>query len=158
MTMLMYVTLLEAAAFFDETDFEDTWSTYSDALKTKAIKRATLTIEKIPFYGKKYNREQDFQFPRIRHQGSKICYWDVDKDTNEIVVPERVKKAVMVQAKALLDYKDNRIIKIQRAGITSISIGSSSESYDLTKTLFHPKFNIINEAVDFLQPYILKGF
>jgi len=144
----MYGSLAEADIYFDDNDLSETWDTFSDTQKIKALNLATKQIDRFPLHGEKYDDTQDNEFPRLYYNDGYKYYWNNNKDTGIIEVPENIKEATYIQAKFLLEYKDSNRIKAQKEGVTSLSVGSTSESYNLTKlgviqNLNRASYNII---------------
>jgi len=155
----MYGSIAEADTYFDD-DLSGTWDNYLDTQKGKALRQATKQIDRLAYRGEKYDDNQENQFPRILRTGTRTIYFDYDPHTGTVVVPSDVEEATYMQAKYLLDYNagtDKRGRAI-RAGITSISTGGTSESYDKSISPVDIETGIVIEAQALLKKYFLVGW
>lgn len=155
--MQIYGSLEDANLFFDEIDIEGLWENYSDEQKIKSLNLATKRIDSLQFQGKKYQYDQKREFPRVIMQGQIYLYWDVDNTNGTIVVPRSIIEATYKQAYLQIKNIDNQTINAQNRGITSISIGSTSESYDINKVPQDPRTKIFLEVMSDIKNYILSG-
>lgn len=153
----MYGSIALANAFFEHYDLSETWETYSDALKTKALNKATTQIDRLPFVGKRYTDDQDNEFPRIICENGVYHYFDSDPDDGSIVIPTKIYNATYIQAKFLLDTRSNPTVQALEMGITSISAGSTSQSLDNNILPLNPKTGICQEAEALLKPFLVIG-
>lgn len=121
-----YVTVAEAATYFEHHPDGATWTALaSDTVRGQYLILATTNIDMEPIDGDKYNNgttsgvpNQALRFPR-----------PVDYDTAKYI-PVAVKKACYEQALyvAKTGTASTRAT-LQDQGVTSISIGDTSESY-----------------------------
>lgn len=112
-TTTAYVTAEEATAYFATRLHAEAWAALSADDKPKALGMATRVIDRQLLKGRKTDSAQALAFPR---------YPDTE-------VPETVKDACCEEALALLERGDNQRRKLQAEGVTSITIGSLSETY-----------------------------
>lgn len=153
----MYGSVSEADTYFSTYDFTGVWDSFSTSQKTAALNRATLMIDRLHFRGEKYQSDQDNAFPRIVYVNRRMVYFDENSD-GEIVVPDRVKHAAYEQAKYMLSTQtDQSLIKL-RQGITSISVGSTSESYNTDLLPEDLETGICRESQSLLENYLLVGW
>lgn len=86
-----YCTLEEAQTYFDDVRLDaDAWDDSESLKQLKALKAATLSIDRLSFIGKKTTSTQLYEFPR-------------DGDT---LVPDEIKRACCELALAFLDGVD----------------------------------------------------
>lgn len=164
MALEFYGTVADADSFFSETDLDGTWATFSATDKEKALKVATRKIEELPFAGEKHIHGQTLEFPRIVLPPNKPnIIWDIEND-GDIVVPRTVIEATYLQAKFELELRQaanagiNQVIKAQALGITRISVGGTSESYDLKNKLVNDETGLITIVERRLEPYLQTGW
>lgn len=156
-----YISVLEANTFFAEDLRETFWNTFSTPEKEKALLMATSQIDSLPFAGQKITTSQEREFPRFWYLAGKKYYWD-SIDGN-IEVPNNIKTAVCEQALFNLKFYGNASIEgcqryvLQEAGVTSISLGGISESYDLENVQLLSKFSVIKKVYNLIQKYLLTG-
>lgn len=150
----MYGTLTEANTYFETYDLTGLWTSYTTAQRTIALNKATLQIDKLPFDGYRYSSEQTLEFPRVKDYGFKMVYYDVNSD-GEIIVPVDVEQATYLQAKFLLDTQTNCTVEALKMGITSISVGKTSQTVDLSISPVHPVYGIFREAFELLKKYLV---
>lgn len=157
MAIAMYGTRVEADTYYDDIGLSGTWDLYTNTQKDKALQRATIQIDHLPFLGEKYNyTTQTRAFPRIVYSFRGEIVYDTDTSGN-VIVPEAVRYAVYTQAKFLLDNASNSAVQALQAGIVSQSIGSTSETYDKDLLPLDLKTGICREAMELLKPYLLGG-
>lgn len=155
----MYGTLSDADTFF-ENDLTGTWDNYTDAQKTKALNEATRIINQLHYRGEKYDYtpDQNDQFPRIEQTPTRTYYFDDDFDNGGVKVPTDVERAAYMQAKYLLDSIVGNLHGVAekvRAGITSISTGGTSESYDKSASAVDVKTGLHRDAFNLLKKYMI---
>jgi len=156
----MYGSIVLADAFFEDYDFEGTWNGtggYTDVQKEKALEKATMQIDRLKFLGEKYDYDQNNQYPRAYNDGQRTRYFDIDTDGN-IETPENILHATYIQAKWLLDTKDNATIQALMFGITSISVCKTSQTIDSSLMPFNPKTGICSEAYELIKPYMMWSY
>ena len=153
-----YVTVEEADAFFADKFFADTspWAEATSEEKEKALITATRRIDALPLVGAPADPIQALAFPRafatregVRHN------WDEPEPGVyvETGVLPNVKRACMEEALATLAGGEEPLrVRLQRQGVTSAKVGSTSESYSGTGAL---RPALISEAASgYLEPYI----
>jgi len=145
------------------SDLTGTYANYSSTQKTNALIEATRLIDRLPFRGEKYQLAptQELQFPRIV-RATHLLYLDYDLTLGTVIVPPDVIQSAYMQAKFLLDMhigKDSKG-KALLSGLTSLSVGGTSESYSTDKALasVDPATNIVREAHRLLEKYMLVGW
>ena len=151
-----YGTVDLADGYFEEVAVSDTWFSYSTAQKKAALKKATRDVDKLPLAGRKFDFIQALQFPRVLDYDFKQIIFDVTV-AGQIVVPSTVLEAAYLQAKFILDSSDNDVVRAVKNGITSQSIGSTSESYDKSMLPIDFKTGICRESYELLVPYLATG-
>ncbi|MFH0814312.1 MAG: DnaT-like ssDNA-binding protein [Pseudomonadota bacterium] len=156
MAITIYGTLEKANIYFDDIGLSDTWDLYTDTQKNRALARATKQVDNLHYAGEKYEYTQARKFPRSLDCYRGQIYLDVDTDGN-VITPIPVEEATYIQAKFLLDYADDAAINALNAGITSQSIGSTSESYDKAMLPIDVKSGLCRESLELLKPYLLGG-
>ena len=157
----MYGTLAEAETYFTD-ELSGTWGDYTDGQKTVALEEATRQIDRLQFKGEKYqwSPTQTLAFPRVFNFNCQTIYFDEDLTNGGVVVPTDVEHATYLQAKHLLDVAigGDSTGQALRAGITSRSILSTSESYDKTLSPVDLKTGIHRDAMQLLEKYLLVGW
>lgn len=157
--MSMYGSLDEANTYFLENDFEVEWEGFTNPRKIQALNRATQIIDELPLQGRKYITTQDNEFPRTWHYQGISTVWDQDLDTGVIEVPADVEHAAYWQARFMLMRNkagSKTRYKAQKAGVTSLSVGSTSESYDLSKIGFDRETGLCEDAMRLIRKYLLE--
>ena len=112
-TITAYVTIEEAETYFASRLHVDPWTEAGDSDKQVALTMATRAIDRLQLRGRKADPEQGLAFPR--HPNADV--------------PMAVKEACCEEALALMERGDSQRRKLQAEGITSITIGSLSETY-----------------------------
>lgn len=157
--MTTYGSVTAADTFF-ANDLTGTWAPYSASDKGKALAEATRLIDALPLAGEKYELapQQELEFPRIFRMSNRIIYWDVHP-VNGIVVPPDVLAAVYIQAKYLLDYRANVDDRgrMDRRGVSSVSTGGTSESYDRDRLSYDVDTGLVREASALMKKYLVWG-
>lgn len=162
--MGIYGTRAEADTYFGLRDFEGKWATFSNDQKDKALQVATDQVDRLEYAGQRFSgTEQLLAFPRILDSfaSREQRVWDVDFTTGDIVVPEKVRRATFEQANHLLATLSGSELSCKlREGLTSISIGSTSESYDLSRRdqFVSRRTSLVIDAKDLLEEYILRWY
>lgn len=155
--MTNYISVDYADSYFFPIDLTNLWDTYTDEQKAKAINLATKQINKLNFLGERYIFSQELEFPRILYQGDVVYYFDSDRNGN-IQIPPDVLEACAIQAKFLLDSQNSVQIQSLKLGITSVSIGSTSESYDTNLLPIDIDTGLCRESFALLRKYIALGY
>ena len=157
--MVNYGSVVDADAFFDDR-VGSTWPNFTTPDKTKALTQATNQIDHLQFKGFRFIFTQLLEFPRSFAGGTRSVIFDIDQTTGDVIVPRRVIEATYLQAKFILDQAlggDQSGEQI-RAGITSISIGGTSESYDKSISPVDIQSGILRDALFLLGQYLLVAY
>jgi hypothetical protein len=119
----------------------------ADPVKAAALELATDRFDTARRYqGRKYDAAQALEFPRVAYESGASAFdrgvasaaaerstgaqiWDWDDDANAAVVPDRVKRAVLYEANAIIDGSRDEILDAIANGLASQSAGGLSESY-----------------------------
>ena len=117
----MYTDLEYADAYFGDRYGADQWRAAAEIPKAQALATATRSIDMQRLRGRKTDDAQPLAFPRA-------IYWRGAWNT-ETEIHEAVKAATCEEALAILSQDTQRAAR-QREGLTSVSIGDASESYD----------------------------
>lgn len=161
MALSFYGTVAKADTFWSETEITNAWFAATIAKKTALLKKATMQIDRLAFRGEKVNVQQALQFPRIAEiSPGRYTYYDVDVLTGSgsIIVPLNVEYATYIQAKGILEYEDDEVIQALLAGVTSISIGQTSMSFNANDLPVNPKTRLFREAEELLMQYFATGW
>ncbi|MDP4143185.1 MAG: hypothetical protein Q8936_01705 [Bacillota bacterium] len=158
-----YIDLDYANNYFSERLYTDPWNSAGDDTKVKAILMATKKIERQPLQGRKAVNNQVLQFPRMIYSYNNYNWLDsyfVTENGNKYItssqgwiieseVSERVKQAVCEEALALLEFGNNKRLKLQQQGVKSFSVSKLSETYTGSTIKI-----LSQEAKELLQPYL----
>lgn len=99
--------------------FAEDWTGATIDTKEKAIKEATLKIDRIRMQGVKADEDQLLQFPRIM------------TGIDDTIVPIEIKNAVCEEAYAILKFGNTARYNAQYSGVFSLTVeGVASESYN----------------------------
>ena len=142
-TTTAYVTKEEAEIYFTSRLHVDPWLDASDSDKQAALAMATRAIDRLTLKGRKAALGQSLAFPR-------------HPDTD---VPVAVKDACCEEALALLGRGNSQRRKLQAEGITSITLGSLSETYapGAGGSGAAGRGLLSQEAKELLRPWLLGG-
>jgi hypothetical protein len=99
-----------------------------DAAKLAVLSMATLRLDNSRWQGRKYDPDQELEFPRVPYGDTRV--WDWDATAEEAVVPQAVKVAVMFEADWIQSGTADRVQQALSAGLTSQSTGNLSETYN----------------------------
>jgi hypothetical protein len=165
-----YVTVEDAEDYLAAITYIDAWDAADAATQLRALLQASDQIDALPLAGMPYadwlvgqRNQQERAFPRIAlddpaewpapRRSASGTLWDQDAD-GDAVVPERVKRACVLQALMLLARPD-RLARIQDQadGMTYQAAGGSTEMYDAAKAVRV----VCAEAMLLLRPYLLKS-
>jgi hypothetical protein len=124
-----------------------------EALRTKALEKATLQIDDLPLVGRKYDENQTLAFPRYKDYGFRVDYFA--QTTTGISVPVDVERATYIQAKYLLDSRTNCTIKALEMGITNVTIGRTSQTVDMSLSPVNLQWGLCREAMKLLQKFLV---
>ena len=158
-----YIDVTNAENYFAERLFTDVWNNSTSDDKAKALIMATKKIDRQPLTGRKASDSQVLQFPRSIYSYNRDNWFNsysITEEGNKYIsssqgwiteseVSESVKNAVCEEALALLEFGNNKRLKLQQQGVKSMSLGKMSETYsgEVIKILSQ-------EAKEFLQPYL----
>lgn len=168
-----YISVEDADAYFLEAFIREPdaalWPGLSEEDKGKVLIAATRRIERLTFVGRRKEALQSLQFPRcyatsreprdpadalaedglLAHYRGDPVRWECEE-----AVPKAVLDAVCEEALALLksagDAQGDLRSKLQRQGVSSVKIGSTSESYSGAG----PAELHSTEAEQLLAPYL----
>ena len=119
--MASYISVEDADVYFGDRYGADQWRAATEVHKAQALATATRSIDMQRLRGRKADDAQPLAFPRA-------IYWRGAWSTED-AVPEAVKAATCEEALAILSQDTQRAAR-QRDGLTAVSIGDASESYD----------------------------
>lgn len=109
-----YITLSEAADILGGSAYFESWNALSVEQQESALRSAAMHIDMLPLAGTKLSTEQTLEFPRKPYN----------------TVPQQVKIAQAFEAAEIADSEKYERISLQAQGVTSITLGSISESYN----------------------------
>lgn len=134
----MYMTLLEAEAYFLTRLNTEAWDSATDDEKTAGLTMATEAIDRLNYLGDMTDSDQANQFPR-------------DADT---VVPDDIKKACAEDALMLLDGFDVEL-ELEQLNMVSQGYANVRSTYDRTAPPPHIVAGIASSvAWRYLKPYL----
>lgn len=134
-----YITVDEADKYLKCIDSSEVWFNLDEDKKEFNLRRAAWNIDALPLNSYKSSIYQDMQFPR-----------GLEKE-----IPEQVKLAQALEALALSDVQSAQRRQLRTDGITSVTLGSASESY--SGSIGRADISLIsNEACKLLRRW-LKG-
>ena len=138
---MAYATIEEATEYFAVRLFADAWDRASNSVKPIALAMAARAIDRLPLSGWKTDPEQSRAFPRY-------------PDTS---VPEAVKHACCEEALAILAAQgESQRRKLQAEGVTSVTVGSVSETYAGAGSTTAGGSDLLSrEAKGLLRPWLL---
>jgi hypothetical protein len=114
-----YVTLAEAKEYLaDNAEF----MALADGAMETLLKKATMQIDSMRFFGEKATYNQALAFPRTLTDAYGQPY-------SQDAIPSKVKMATCEQAAHILDGTSTKRMQMQEDGVRSASIGDVSESY-----------------------------
>lgn len=61
---MSYLTISDAQTYFDTAFHTESWDRADTALRNKALARATIIIDRLPYLGHKLTSDQENEFPR----------------------------------------------------------------------------------------------
>jgi hypothetical protein len=158
-----YIDIEYATGYFSERLFSDPWDNANDDDKAKALIMATKKIDRQPLVGRKATAAQGLECPRSIYSYNKNFFGDccfVTQDGGKYItnsqgwiveneVSENIKNAVCEEALALLDFGNDKRLKLQKQGVKSFSVSKMSETYSGTTRKL-----LSEEAREFLKPYL----
>lgn len=141
--MAAYLTIIEANELAATLPNLAAWNAQPDlAIREAALLLASDRFDLArPYQGRRYAADQDREFPRVAYDAPAVetglsdrtvvasTIWDWDADAAAAVVPDKVKRAVLYEANAILDGSRDRIQQAIHNGLAGQSIGSASETY-----------------------------
>lgn len=119
----------------------------TSAQKTAALEAATLRIDSaVRYQGEKYDPAQALEFPRNPYPSQSLgqpiswppyppsspaglTIWDWDADNNVAIVPDRVKRACLLEANSILEGSRDAALDAVAGGVKSESVGSAAKTY-----------------------------
>jgi len=114
-----YVTLAEANDYLATNPL---FMALADSDKETLLKKATMQIDSMRFFGEKSKYDQALSFPRIKED-----YYGMPITETEI--PVKVKFATCEQAAYILSESGSKRLQLQAEGVKSYSIGDLSETF-----------------------------
>ena len=111
------------------------WQSLDDVDKEIVIRRGTLVLDTFNYKGRSLKSKYDLKFPR--------------EINGNIVVPEKVKVAVILQGLYDRVLSDSEEFKLMKKGVKSMKVGSNSVTYDTT-------FNVVRDDVMYYIKDYLK--
>lgn len=117
-----YLTLEEASALIGDP----AWGTATDEARADALIAASSAVDTLPYRGRREKADQLLEWPRVMSGGRPR-----ENDfsiTGHAVFPERVKRAVALEALARLKGADKRT-SLREAGVKSFRYGNTSETF-----------------------------
>jgi len=151
--MTDYCTVGDITAYLtDRLDIE-LWTSATDAQKEDATKQASRNVDNLSFKGRKYDVDQDLQWPRsIQRPNGAWTIKDWDTGTDAAVVPTFIKNAAAEEALALLDPALKERHDLQNSGVISYKLSDLRESYAPT---LHARHGIrSSDAWAILRPWV----
>ena len=134
-----YITVDDADTYFENRYGVDSWDTADDTDKLKALKDATIRIDRLNYIGRKNDDEQEKQFPRY----------------DDTTVPEDIQYACAEIAFALLDGIDPER-EMELLAMKSQGLASARSTYDRTFVPEYLSAGIPSSlAWQFLKPYLV---
>ncbi len=155
-----YVDVATADTYFGNHLFADAWNTATVTQKEQALKMATKAIDRQPLKGIKKDPNQKLQFPRCYRFDPRNIFFQPDGTPLywehmfgwwcETDVPQAVKDATCEEALAILERGNSTRIKLQKAGVSEVSMGDVTERYlpGSGRGLLSP------EVKELLRPYL----
>lgn len=149
-----YISLADAESYFEERLNASVWDNADDTTKKKALITATKHIDYYNFIGRKYQEDQELEFPRSYFHKIEPFY-RYDQELQDGEKPQELLDATCEEALALIDL-DTQLDKRQRQGIESESIGDTSRSYSeaVIKEKLGSRSLVSPEAKSLLRPFI----
>lgn len=126
-SVVPYVDILEAQAYFDDVRMNaEAWYNSNSDQQLKALKNATLMIDRLNFKGAKVNVSQVREFPRIagRRRSEHVVY------LVPVEIPDDIKIACCELALTLLDGVD--------PDLEEEDLGSITEAYATVRVTSDP--------------------
>lgn len=134
-----YLSLDEANELIADVDTSGRWHELSEDERKQYLILAALHIDNLMLSSRKHSSEQAMQFPRGQNTE----------------VPRAVMLAQVLEALTLSDTQAMQRASLREQGVTSITLGNTSESYSdgsASGNALRLKSNI---AMSLMRPYIL---
>lgn len=160
-----YISLEDAAKYFNERLHSDAWTAATDDNKARALIMATRHIDRLALVGRKKVSSQDLQFPRC--YPTTICSLaeyignlpepSADGWACDIGIPQIVKDACCEQALFLLGLSDYERYRNKQnvLGIVGGSVGNANEYAGQSQAQTNRRSTILcPEARELLRPYL----
>ena len=145
--MASYISAADADTYFGDRYGADQWRAATEVHKAQALATATRHIDMQRLRGRKTDDTQPLAFPRA-------VYWRGAWNT-ETEIHEAVKAATCEEALAILSQDQQRTAR-QRDGLTAVSIGDASESYDKSALARTQSGELLSpQAKLLLRPWLL---
>jgi len=142
-----YISAADADTYFGDRYGADQWRAATEVHKAQALATATRHIDMQRLRGRKTDDTQPLAFPRA-------VYWRGAWNT-ETEIHEAVKAATCEEALAILSQDQQRTAR-QRDGLTAVSIGDASESYDKSALARTQSGELLSpQAKLLLRPWLL---
>jgi len=142
-----YISAADADTYFGDRYGADQWRAATEVHKAQALATATRHIDVQRLRGRKADDSQPLAFPRA-------VYWRGAWNT-ETEIHEAVKAATCEEALAILSQDQQRTAR-QRDGLTAVSIGDASESYDKSALARTQSGELLSpQAKLLLRPWLL---
>lgn len=109
-----YITASEATEMLCGTAYFENWTALSVEQQESALKLAAMQIDLLPLNGTKTSQSQMMEFPRKPYN----------------YIPQSVKMAQVYEAVESTNAEKSERLELQAQGITSITLGGVSESYN----------------------------
>lgn len=164
-----YISLEDAAAYFNERLYCDAWEAASNDNQARALIMATNHVDRLALVGRKKSCAQALQFPRCYPPGSMLSQVEyvgnlpepaADGYVCDTDIPQIVKDACCEQALFLLglsDYERHRS-KQHVLGIVGGSVGSANEYAGQSMVQTNRKNTPLSpEARELLRPYLERS-
>ena len=168
---MIYGSRTDADSYFALRDLENVWSSFTNTQKDQALQIATDQIDSLEYAGQKFSgTEQSLQFPRIVNlfASREQHVWDVERPSGDIIVPVKVEEAAYEQARFLLMTRASgtagagmgSLMDKLSMGLTSISIGRTSESYDqgTVSKYLDRRSGLFRGAKNLLEEFLLRWY
>jgi hypothetical protein len=133
-----YIDIVEADAYFENRLFDEAWQDADDVTRLKALKHATLLIDRLNIKGCKVEG-QEREFPR----------------TPDLEIPEDIKCACAEIALQLLDFRDLEMdAEAQSQASGTLGVVSMRSQFQNTHIAYVNGIPSIT-AWSYLRPYLI---
>lgn len=139
-----YVTVLEADEMVTgchHDSLSEKWLAMENNEKECLLRTATYKIDCLPLKGYKHNVSQELQFPRGTAED----------------IPYKVRLAVVEECLAMIDTELLKRIALKQQGVSSVTLGTASESYTADNRSLSSAENILlsQTAYNYMRQYIV---